>query len=71
MGNSVLEYISELIAREPKTRFPLSCGCAGPKYVSMCPTHQELERQKHADDLMSGAEVRRLRARIRELESKK
>lgn len=66
----IKEYISDLISREPKTRFPLKCGCAGPKYVSMCAVHQELERQKHADALVSGSEVRRMRRRIQELEQK-
>lgn len=65
------QYISDLIAQEPKTKFPLKCGCAGPKYVSMCAVHQALERQKHADALVSGSEVRRMRARIRELEERK
>lgn len=66
----IKEYISDLISREPKTKFPLPCGCAGPKYVSMCEAHQFLERQKHADALVSGTEVRRMRRRIQELEQK-
>lgn len=66
---NILEYISDLMAREPKTKFPLKCGCAGPKYISMCAVHQELERLKHADALNSGQQTKKLKERIAELEA--
>lgn len=28
-------------------KYPLGCGCAGPKYVSMCSAHQEIARDDH------------------------
>lgn len=37
-----------------KIKYPLPCGCAGPKYVSLCPTHQVLERERHATALGVG-----------------
>lgn len=35
-------------------KYPLPCGCAGPKYISMCAAHQELARQEHARKLGHG-----------------
>ena len=70
LADWINEYISELIAAEPKTKFPLKCGCAAAKYISMCEHHQAMERQKHADALASGETVRKLRARVAELEAK-
>lgn len=32
-------------------KYPLPCGCAGPKYISMCELHQQLEREAHARKL--------------------
>jgi hypothetical protein len=36
----------------PETvKYPLKCGCAGPKYISMCFLHQELTREAHNEAL--------------------
>lgn len=32
-------------------KYPLACGCAGPKYVSMCDAHQAEARALHARKL--------------------
>lgn len=32
---------------EVPEKFPKACGCAGPRYVSMCELHQEEERAAH------------------------
>lgn len=32
-------------------KYPLPCGCAGPKYISMCDTHKLMAQRLHARDL--------------------
>lgn len=71
-GTSLLLLEKALRSLEGKMagiKFPLPCGCAGPKYISMCQAHQALEREQHADQLMRGEEVRQLRERIKKLEA--
>jgi hypothetical protein len=36
----LLEAVQKEIGELPKTRYPLPCGCHGPKYISKCNIHQ-------------------------------
>lgn len=32
---------------EAAIKYPLACGCAGPKYISKCVPHQVIEMDEH------------------------
>lgn len=32
---------------EPAVRYPLPCGCAGPKYLSLCDEHKLAAMNRH------------------------
>jgi hypothetical protein len=44
-------------------KFPKPCGCAGPKYISKCLSHQELDREQHHEAL-TGAKMKAENARL-------
>lgn len=46
-----------------KPKYPLPCGCAGPKYISKCAGHQELDREQHHEAL-TGAKMKADNARL-------
>lgn len=48
-------------------KYPLPCGCAGPKYISMCDAHQLAAREDHQRQLGASEEIRVLRLEVARL----
>lgn len=50
-------------------KYPLPCGCHGPKFLSMCIAHQEadVETQQRLMGIGRGAEVMQLREELAHL----
>ena len=68
--NIASNYRTRRFMTQIPVKYPLSCGCAGPKYVSKCFAHQEEARDAHHEAL-TGDKLKAENARLRkELEAK-